>query len=229
MPDPSHVPTYTAAEAARLVGLGPARVSHWLRGSTRKSAGGGGTRRRRPLIRRGPSGDEPYVSFLDLIELRFIKAFLDIGIGIRKLCRALEEAVEIAGRDHPFAHQVFFTDGREIYLSAQAGNRRGLLQLCANGQWVIPEVILRFATEIEFSESTGLPERWHPLGPELRVAIDPRVAFGAPTVTGHGVKTSNVYDFYLAEECDVRRVAEWFDLAPSEVEAAVEFEQAQAA
>jgi uncharacterized protein (DUF433 family) len=55
--------------------------------------------------------------------------------------------------------------------------------------------------------------------------LDPRVAFGAPSVVGKGVKTANIFDLFEAEERRVDPVCSWLGLEPDEVKAAVKFEE----
>lgn len=223
---PWDVPTYTAAEAGRLVGLQPSRVRRWLRGyeydvPERETST---TRRVRqvPVIHRGNAADTPYASFLDLVDLLFVKKFLDAGVSLQKLRRAMEEADQLIGGHH-FAQRSFFTDGRNIYMEVR-GRGDALLELLTGGQWVIAPVIKHLATEIKFHEATGFAERWFPLGPQGRVVVDPRVSFGAPTIVDKGIETANVFDLYLAENERIDAVASWLSLEPREVQDAVAFE-----
>jgi uncharacterized protein (DUF433 family) len=224
--DPWNVPAYTAAEAARLVGLRPERIRRWLLGYEYRYHPTNGSIDRRirqaPIVRRG-GDDAPYATFLDLIDLLFVKKFLDHGISLQKLRRALAEADALIGAHH-FAQRSFFTDGRNIYL--QVKNRAdALVELLSGGQWVIAPVIKQLAMEIQFNDGTGFAEQWYPLGPTSRVVVDPRIAFGAPIIVDRGVETANVFDLYLAERKRVDVVCEWMDLKTSEVEDAVRFEE----
>lgn len=222
---PWDVPTYTAAETGRLVGLQPSRVRRWLRGyeydlTERETST---TRRVRqvPVIHRGDS-DAPFASFLDLVDLLFVKRFLDAGLSLQKLRRAMDEADNLIGGHH-FAQRSFFTDGRNIYMEVK-GRAEALLELLTGGQWVIAPVIRHLATEIKFHESTGFAERWFPLGPNAAVVVDPRVSFGAPTIVNRGIETANVYDLYLGENERTDAVASWLGIDVKEVQDAVAFE-----
>ena len=230
---PWDVPAYTAAMAGRLVGLRPERVRRWLAGyEYNYMAANAPVRRIRkaPVIHR--DGDEtPFASFLDLIDLLFVRRFLDAGISLQKLRRALDEADALVGARH-FAQRSFFTDGRNIYLQVKkqsATSAESLLELLSGGQWVIAPVIKDLATEIKFHNATGFAERWYPLGPDTRVIVDPRISFGAPTVLNRGINTANVFDLFVAERERVDAVCSWLQLQPEEVEDAVQFEQKLAA
>ena len=182
--------------------------------------------RHQPPVRRGETAGS-YASFLDLVGLLFVKRFLDDGVSLQKVRRALDEAHEILGTSH-FAKQAFFTDGSNTYLEVR-DEGEAILELLSGGQWVIAPVIRQLATEIDFGSPEGLARRWFPLGRDRPIVLDPFVSFGAPTVVGRGVKTANVHDLFVAEDEKVAAVRAWWDLTEGEVEAAVEFERRLAA
>ncbi len=216
-------PTYNASEAGRLAGLKPDRVRRWLRGYIFRHAGG--ARRQEPLVRRSdPKQPANYASFLELVDLLFVKEFLDEGVSLQQLRRALAEAAELLDITH-FARQVFFTEGKRIHLQIREKGGKALLQLQSGGQWVIAPVILELAKRIEFDDASELATRWYPRGPTGRIVVDPAVAFGQPTIERHGVATANVLDLYEAEGKSIEAVCRWWGLAPEDAEAAIEFER----
>ena len=214
-------PSYSAPEVGQLVGVAPARARRWLRGYP--YAGTDGARAQPPLVARDNDPGTLYASFLELVDLLFVKRFLDAGVSLRTLRRALNEATEILGVTH-FAGQRFFTDGRKVYLEIRA---RGdaLLQLISAGQWTIAPVIRTLAERIDFDDASGVARRWYPCGRDGRVVLDPTMSFGRPTLVGHSVATSNILDFYQAEGESVQAACDWWGLSRAEVEAAVAFER----
>jgi len=222
---------YAPAMAARLVGLDQGRVRRWLRGYEYTYAPKASLPKRRkqsPLVARGGAADSRYASFLDLIDLLFVRQFVEHGISVQKLRQALNEAGTLIG-DHHFARRTFWTEGRNIYLQVKEKPAEALLQLLSNGQWVIAPVIKQIAHQIDFEEATGISSRWYPMGKETPVVVDPRLGFGAPAIAGRGIQTANVFDLYRGEEGSIDRVAEWLDLAKDDVRAAVRFEEKLAA
>ncbi len=217
-------PSYPAAEAGRLVGLTASRVRRWLGGYGYSYRDG--VRHQPPVLRRGTTAGT-YASFLDLVDLLFVRRFLDHGVSLQKVRRALDEAHELLGTSH-FVRQPFFTDGANIYLEVRHKGK-AILELLSGGQWVIAPVIRQLATEIDFGSPEGLARRWYPLGRNRPVVLDPFVSFGAPTVVGHGVKTANVHDLFVAENEKLTAVCAWWNLTERQVEAAVEFERGLAA
>lgn len=216
---------YPAAEAARLVGLTPTRVRRWLKGYDYRYHEE--VRRRGPVVKRSHHGPPTYASFLDLIDLLFVKGFLDRGLSLQRVRKALEEAASILGTTH-FARKSFFTDGHNVYLKVKdAGD--DILELLSGGQWVIAPVIQKLAAQIDFDSPSGLARRWYPLGTDVPVVLDPATSFGRPSIEGTGIATANVYDFYVAEDEDEDKTASWYGLPPQAVEAAVRFERRLAA
>ncbi len=222
-------PAYSVAEAGRLARLTSGRVRRWLRGYEYSY---GDAVRGQPPVLQGSGTESSYASFLDLVDLLFVKRFLDHGVSLQKVRRALDEARRLLGTDH-FARQTFFTDGGSIFLELQEGARRGrgeaILELMSGGQWVIAPVIRELARQIEFESPEGLASRWYPLGQNRPVVLDPTVSFGAPSIAGRGVKTINIHDLFVAENENLASVRAWWDLTDDEIQAAVDFERQLAA
>ncbi len=218
-------PTYPAADAGRFIGLSPDRVRRWLKGYSYEYHAQ--LVNQRPVITGSRANETSFASFLDLVDLLFVRRFLDHGISLQKLRKALDEASRILNTRH-FARQNFFTDGRAIFLEVkQSGG--AMLELLSGGQWVIAEIISELADQIEFDSRLGLASKWFPLGPDGSVVLDPMVAFGRPSIVGKGVMTANVYDFFLAEGRQVRPTCRWLDLTQQQVYDAVRFEESLAA
>ncbi len=223
IPESVGLPIYEPAEVGRLLGLTQSRVRRWLFGYRYKV--GAKSKRQFPVVRRGADASR-YASFLDLIDLVGAKAFLDAGASLQKVRRAFDQAAKILGADHPFARRRFFTSGGRIYLELHRGaNEAGVLLELLSGQLALADVIRQCGRQIEFDARTELPLKWWPLGKEQPVVVDPAVSFGAPVVAGKGIKTSNVYDFFVAEGQKLDRAARWLHLESGEVEAAVRFER----
>ena len=218
-------PAYPAAEAARFIGLKPNRVRRWLKGYA--YAYHDRQVYMSPVVSGSQAGETRYASFLDLIDLLFVKQFLDHGISLQKIRKALDEASHILSTRH-FARQSFFTDGKDLYLKVK-DQGDAILELLSGGQWVISEIITDLAHQIEFGEHLGLAKRWYPLGTDRSIVLDPTVAYGRPSIDGKGVMTANIYDFYLAEGRQVRPTCRWLDLTQQQVHDAVQFEESLAA
>ena len=220
------LPRYSAASAARLVGLGSWRVRRWLQGYNYKYTAGPFEEER--IGHKGPIVNRPveataFASFIELIDLLFVREFIAHGLSLQKIRRALEEAERLLGDNH-FAKRRFFTDGKRIYLQVK-DKAEALVELLSGGQWVIAPIILELAKQVDFDRFTGLAQRWYPLGLKGHIVIDPEISFGKPVITGTGILTGNVFDLFEAEKEKTKRVCFWLGLKPAQVHAAVSFEK----
>ena len=118
---PVGVGYYTAPEAARLLKTSPRLISRWLGGYSYKSVDGAPAQAPplwRPQLPR--LGATLEIGFRDLIELRFVLAFLRHDIGLNVIRRCLENARKIVDEERPFSTQKFRTDGKSIFLESIA-------------------------------------------------------------------------------------------------------------
>src|SRR6516225_4921312 len=116
---PIGVGYYTAAEAARLLKTKPANISRWLGGYSYRDRGGNivtATPLWRPQLPR--LGESLEIGFRDLIELRFVLAFVKHGLGLSVVRRCLDNARKIIGQEYPFSTHSFRTDGKSIFLES---------------------------------------------------------------------------------------------------------------
>ena len=129
-PDALSRGAYTATEGLRLLnfsrGITPVRqvsratVARWLRGY---DFGGDGEGHSEPLWRPDYSNNDNLIelSFRDLIELRFVKAFRDIGLSLPTIRECYQRATEEVHDERPFSTQKFRTDGKTIFLEITEG------------------------------------------------------------------------------------------------------------
>jgi uncharacterized protein (DUF433 family) len=222
------MPMYPAAMVGRLVKLSSNRVQRWLKGYEYSyTVGIDQTEQigyKGPIVNRENKDRSTYASFLDLIDLLFVKEFLSYGLSLQKIRKGLIEAEKLVGGHH-FAQRTFFTDGKNIYLQVKEQGDNAILELLSGGQWVIAQFIKDLAYKIEFDKQTGFAQKWFPLGKNVPIVIDPAISFGQPSILGKGISTANIYDFYNAENEKIPDVCTWLKLQKTEVKAAVEFEQ----
>jgi len=225
---------YDRAYAARLLNVNPARLSRWVAGYTYKMRiEGRKTEKKIPPILRVdlPTIDHILaLSFVELMELRVIKAFLEKNISLYRIRTAAELAMQLFQTAHPFASRRVFTDGKNIFAELTKGieipdvlelTRDHLLQI-QSGHLLRPCL-----EEISFSEETTLADRWWPLSKSLPVVLDPKIAFGAPIVDGTAVRTEIVSG--MSKATSKKNAAEVYVLSKQQVDAAVEFEELLAA
>ena len=227
---------YPRPEAARLLRMTPERLRRWVGGYTywlREAAGT--TRRQRrqtPVVlpELPVLGNVVALSFLELMELRVVKALVDRGVTLQHVRQAARLASTHFNTRHPFASQRVFTDGRFIF--SALGTEVELPNVV---KWTAEEidqvvagpVFEQFLSEIEFDASNSLARRWWPLGPRVPIILDPAISFGAPVLAGTGVRTTTVARF--ARASSTREAAVAFEVDMEHAESAVDFEQQLAA
>jgi len=218
---------YSVPEAARLTGVSSQRIRRWLQGYEFRSAG---ETRRSPAVW---TPDLPVIggvlalSFRDLMEIRFVDAFLERGVSWKTLRAAEAAAAMEIHSSHPFSTRKFKAYGRTIlYEFATAEGERRLLEL-VEGQYNIPAVVgPHLYSGVVFSKSRAV--KWFPLAGSQRVVLDPKRSFGQPIVVPESVPTKILAQAFRAEG-SIERVARWFVVDPQSVEDAVEYENKLAA
>jgi uncharacterized protein (DUF433 family) len=220
-PDAIGVGSYTAPEAARLLKTTPLNVNRWLRGYTYRRKGA--ERHMPPLWTTQHADIEEHLElgFRDLIELRFVKAFTDAGVGLLAIRNCLQYARECAKDDRPFSTRRFQTDGRTIFLeSIERAGEPKLLDL-KKKQYVFRQVIERTFKDLDIEDDAVA--RWRPFNGKRSIVIDPGRAFGQPIASQFGVPTVALAEAVEAEG-SVEDVARIFELPVSVVRDAVQFE-----
>lgn len=218
---------YSVRDAARLTGVSAGRIRRWLRGyryRSRKKAYAS-----RPLWRGQwePIDHSLALGFLDLIEIRFVDAFLEAGVTWATLRQARERAEEMFKVTHPFCTNRFVTDGREIFVELHRETGESSLLEIVRRQHVFAQIVKPFLKELEFAEGRGLV-RWWPLGEGRCVVVDPTRSFGRPIVDKHGVPTEVLASAAKAAG-SLGEVARWYEVPEPEIRDALEFEQRMAA
>ena len=189
---PLGVGYYTVPEAARLLRTAPRNISRWLDGYSYRGADGNMVKSS-PLWRAQLPrlGDALEIGFRDLIELRFVLAFLRQNVPLNVIRRCLENARAIVGEERPFSTHRFRTDGRSIFLESlreappagSAEDGSAVIDLKTN-QLVFKQVVERTFKDLDIEE--GLVVRWRPYGGKPSIVIDPARSFGKPLAADFG-------------------------------------------
>lgn len=217
---------YTIPEASRLLRIAPRNVNRWLAGY--KYEVRGETCSMPPLWTPELPAYEHHLelSFRDLIELRFVKAFMEAGLGLNTIRVCLEYAKECISDSRPFSTRRFRTDGKTIFLeSAERTGNAELLDLKKH-QYVIKDIITKTFKDLDIEDDTVA--RWRPYRGKRTIIIDPKRAFGQPIATSSGVPTVALVDAVKAE-ASIQRVVRLFDVSASVVQDAINFEKSLAA
>lgn len=213
---------YTIPEAARLTRVSGTRIRRWMKGYDFKT-----TRQERHHSDPVWTGQLPQidgqvaVGFRDLMEIRFVDAFIEAGVSWKTMRLAHQAAKAKLDTDHPFCTHKFATDGREILLEqAQASGDKHFIDI-TNDQREFERIVTPFLRELDFDHGVL---RWWPMGRDKLVVVDPVRNLGQPIVTRSGVPTRVLANSVKANQGSIESVAHWFEVAPEEVRDAVAFE-----
>ena len=215
--------SYQPAEAARLTGVASHRIKRWLEGYTFGS--GNNVKRQPPLWDSRYSGyDDCYFGFLDLIEIRFVDAFVKAGLSIQAVRILLLRAREIAQSDYPLSTHQFKTDGRTIFLEVWESDEARTIDV-KNGQHAFHAIVKPSFRDLEFDKNSVT--KWYVNGKDKKISIDPNLAFGQPVIDDTSIPTARLWEVYKAEG-DIKAVARQFEISLTQVKHAIEFEHKMA-
>jgi hypothetical protein len=105
-----------------------------------------------PLWRSDYSNDDNLIelSFRDLIELRFVKAFRDAGLALPTIRESYQRAAEEVHDERPFSTQKFRTDGKTIFLEITEGIQEAKLIDLRGRQNVFRTIVEPSLKDLEF-------------------------------------------------------------------------------
>lgn len=206
---------YNLQEAARYTGIDVATISRWLF-------------RENPLwttqlIDSGWRG----IGFHDLLELRIVQKLRESGVSLQAIRLSIKNAKEIFGREHPFVNKRFFTDGKGIFSEAikKTGSADDPLMDLTKRQLVLDSVIRPSLLDGVVFDSNQDAILWHPNRKTFRgVVLDPSRSFGKSIIDTVGIKTSVLYDSFIAEK-DRKLVARIYEIPVQAVNLAIRYEE----
>jgi uncharacterized protein (DUF433 family) len=210
---------YQAPEAARLLGIPGQRIKRWMSGYSSNSTG---VPKAMPALwkRQYLGLNEFYIGFNDLIEIRFVDAFVRAGLSIHAVRGLLEKAKIIAQCDYPLSTCQFKTDGRTVFLEVWEADEARAIDV-HNGQHAFHAVVKPSFRDLEFDAHNVT--KWYVDGRNKKIVIDPNLAFGQPSVENTSIATARLYEAFVAEG-DIKTVASHFEITQTEARHAIEFE-----
>jgi uncharacterized protein (DUF433 family) len=212
--------SYQPAEAARLIGISSQRIKRWLEGY--QTGSGENIKSYSPLWdRRYSDHDECYLGFEDLLEIRFVDAFLESGLSIKAVRFLLAKAKEIINSDYPLSTSQFQTDGRTIFLETWEADEARTIDI-RNGQHAFRDIVKPSFKDLEFGAKSVT--KWYVDGKDKQISIDPNYAFGQPVIDKTSIPTARLWEVFNAEG-DIKSVARQFEISATQVKHAIDFEQ----
>jgi uncharacterized protein (DUF433 family) len=202
------LPSYQIGEAATYAQISPQTVVAWHRVEASLLA----QREKRAAL-----------SYMQLIEVAVVAAFRKAGVSLKRIRAAREYAARTLKSEYPFVQYSFKEEGKHLWLdSGQIDVKPGTVLSADQGGQLAWESVIGRLREFEY-EKDGIVLRWHVAGPSSPIIIDPRVAFGAPTVKG--TPTWVIKGRWNAGESDSDIAAD-FGIKKEEVREALKFEGA---
>lgn len=173
-------PMYSFKEAAHLAHVSPSTVRNWLRGYSTPTG-----QVVPPLL---PSDEpSPSCSFLQLIEIIVAATFRKAAhVPFQRVRRAYENARRLSASDYPFAHlELKAIGGHIVHVIRKPELAASYQAVDQPEQWTLPDLVQKVIAQIDYEDE--LAARWHPLGKNIPIVVDPRISAGLPVVLGRGV------------------------------------------
>ncbi|MEX0970821.1 MAG: hypothetical protein WD046_10300 [Paracoccaceae bacterium] len=205
---------YTPREAARLIGSTAQEIIRWTRGSGPKE----------PLWRGHYQflDDTTEISFIDMIELRVVRALRLRGVSLQSIRYAIALAENQFGISRPLSTIQFKTDGAEILMDATEQDGE-LVSLSPKrpGQKAFARIIDQSVSGLEFDGDRVA--RWRPNSMPT-VIIDPERAFGDPILDSIGISTHILFR-EVKRSHSISYVSRLYEIDAKLVRHAVKFEE----
>ena len=220
--DPRKVPFYTVPEVAAYVRVPTSTVRSWTKGMST----GAQRKRFQPVI--PVRGD--LLTFWDLVQVHVLASITrEHGVRLPNVRTALAYVKRKMDVRRPLLEQEFETDGVSLFVE-RLGH---LLNVSQDGQLGMRAMFEASLRRID-RDPCGLPIRLFPwtmtprdVGEPRVIAVDPRLAFGRPTIKDTAIQISVLADRFRAGDAP-KRLAREFDLTSTQVEAALRWEMSVA-
>lgn len=203
------LPAYLIGEAAHYAQIAPQTVAAWHHIENALLS----QREKRASL-----------SYMQLIEVAVVAAFRKMGVAMKTIRATREYSQHVLKSEYPFATLRFKEEGRHLFLdSTQVDNvHPGTVVQADQGGQLAWETVIGRLREFEYEDGEEqLALKWHVAGRSSPILIDPRIAFGAPTVKG--TPTWIIKGRWDAGESD-SDIADDFGIKPDEVRQALKFE-----
>jgi uncharacterized protein (DUF433 family) len=206
---------YAYPEAARLTGVHTQTVRAWFLG--RKKHGepiGGGA------VFNSEYGDDPAISFLDLIEVLVAGQLRNAGVSLSVIRKSFLAISKHLSTLHPFSREELVTDGKNIFLHTAVDAQADLLVELFRKQHFFHKVMKPYLSRVSYDKGTKLARSWQIMD---GVVVDPRRSLGKPVVDAAGIPASILAKAFFANGQDSAKVADWYGVAVEDVEIATRF------
>jgi uncharacterized protein (DUF433 family)/DNA-binding transcriptional MerR regulator len=219
---------YTIPEASRITGIKSEAIHRWVNGY--KYVMDKEIRYSNPIFAKDYSDISTKVtlSFLDIIELKFIQSFRVYGVKWKVIREAAVIAEKLVQNKHPFASKKFYTDTKTILVKMADESHETVLIDIIKHQYTLEKIMEPLLHECIDFDIDEMASRWWPLGKEGRIVIDPKLNFGKPVLESFNIPTDTIYSAYLVEK-SIKTVADWYEVDEDSIMHAIKYEERNAA
>ncbi len=212
----NEIPAYSCAEAARYLAIPVTTVRAWIRGQPYQTKSGERFFRRVIL----PADEETsMLSFGNLIELFVLSSMRRAHrVPLKNIREAIQRTRDTFRTEHPMSDLDLLTDKTDVFIETFGE----YLNLSRGGQIEMKAELADCLLKIE-KDASGIPRKLYPRGVQVRIAIDPRINFGRPSIVGAGIPTEVVYERFSSGE-DFDFLATDYRCDKSLIQQAVEYE-----
>lgn len=219
---------YTISEASFITGIKKESIRRWIKGY--KYSLRSNKLQAKPVFDKDypDSLDKVVLSFLDIIELKFIQSFRNHGVKWSVIREAAAIAERLLQNTHPFATRKFYTDTKTILV--KIADESGEVELIdmIKSQLVLDKIVEPLLHECLDFDIDEMASRWWPLGKNGRIVIDPKLNFGKPVIDTFNIPTETIYSSFLVER-SIKTVADWYEIDEDSIRRAIEYEEKKVA
>jgi uncharacterized protein (DUF433 family) len=228
-------PLYTAADAARAVGVSPATLLNWAKGYTRRRPGKAVVKGA-PVVTSLPSAGphQPTIPFVGLSEALVLAAVRRSGVPLQRVRPALEVLSKDLGIDHALASKRLYSHGAEIlfdYAERSSDPDAPLVRqllVVRNQQRVFSEIVDQYLQLIDYASDGYARLVRLPGYREAEIVADPVRSFGQPIFSHGGARVTDVLERFWSGD-DLDTLVDEFGVARSELEDVVRVASRRAA
>ena len=209
--DPRELPLYSVAEAAGYLSIPASTLRSWVKGQ--HYTVNGKSRLFKALLKPHRTGLLTFNNFVEAYVLASLTRQFSLPMSRVRL------GLQWIGGDRPLLTQLFQTDGVGLFVE-----RSGQLVDAVKGGQVAMREVLEGSLRRVDRDRAGHPSRVYPwiVDPNERkvVSIDPRRAFGRPTIIDRGLTVEVIADRFKAGD-SIDLLAKDYDLSKDQVEVAL--------
>lgn len=217
--DPREIPMYSAAQAARWVGVPVTTLTKWLYG---REYPAGGTTKHSPRLIIPADEDNQRLSFANLAEIHILDATRKLRIPMEDVRAGIDRVLRDSPSAHPLLTGRFLTHGRRLFVEEISG-RIVSTSKPIDGQPVLDDILDWYLERIQRDDSK-LPVRLFPMrnNEHQKVMLDVNIAGGQPVIAGTGILIEFLKDLRVAGMTEAE-IAQQYGLPKATVVEAIEY------